>query len=39
MLLGMSFLRINNLEYDVGVLAEEVARLKAARRPSPRARR
>jgi hypothetical protein len=29
-LLGMSFLRINNLEYDVGVLAKEVARLKAA---------
>ena len=29
-LLGMSFLRINNLEYDVAVLAKEVARLKAA---------
>lgn len=28
-LLGMSFLRINNLEYDVGVLAKEVERLKA----------
>jgi len=28
-LLGMSFLRINNLEYDVGVLAKEVDRLKA----------
>jgi hypothetical protein len=28
-LLGMSFLRINNLEYDVRVLAKEVARLKA----------
>ena len=30
-LLGMSFLRINNLEYDVKVLAGDVARLKAAR--------
>ena len=29
MLLGMSFLRINNLEYDVGVLAKEVEKLKA----------
>jgi hypothetical protein len=29
-LLGMSFLRINNLEYDVGVLAKEVEGLKAA---------
>jgi hypothetical protein len=29
-LLGMSFLRINNLEYDVSVLAKDVARLKAA---------
>ncbi len=28
-LLGMSFLRINNLEYDVGVLKKEVDRLKA----------
>jgi hypothetical protein len=28
-LLGMSFLRINNLEYDVGVLAKEVEKLKA----------
>jgi len=27
-LLGMSFLRINNLEYDVRVLAKEVERLK-----------
>ncbi len=27
-LLGMSFLRINNLEYDVRVLAKEVQRLK-----------
>ena len=30
MLLGMSFLRINNLEYDVGVLAKEVQKLKAS---------
>jgi hypothetical protein len=29
-LVGMSFLRVNNLEYDVGVLAKEVERLKAA---------
>ncbi len=29
-LLGMSFLRINNLEYDVKVLAGDVGRLKAA---------
>ena len=29
-LLGMSFLRINNLEYDVRMLAKEVDRLKAA---------
>jgi len=28
-LLGMSFLRINNLEYDVRMLAKEVDRLKA----------
>ena len=28
-LLGMSFLRINNLEYDVSVLKEQVARLQA----------
>jgi hypothetical protein len=32
-LLGMSFLRINNLEYDVGVLAKEVGRLKAGAAP------
>lgn len=30
-LLGMSFLRINNLEYDVKTLAEEVEQLKASR--------
>jgi hypothetical protein len=30
MLLGMSFLRINNLEYDVGVLAKDVQKLKAS---------
>ena len=36
MLLGMSFLRINNLEYDVGVLAKEVEKLKAgAAGPAP----
>jgi hypothetical protein len=29
-LLGMSFLRINNLEYDVRTLAKEVEKLKAA---------
>jgi hypothetical protein len=29
-LLGMSFLRINNLEYDVRTLAREVERLKSA---------
>lgn len=29
-LLGMSFLRINNLEYDVRMLTREVERLKAA---------
>ncbi len=29
-LVGMSFLRVNNLEYDVAVLAKEVARLKEA---------
>jgi hypothetical protein len=29
-LLGMSFLRINNLEYDISVLAKEIAALKAA---------
>ena len=28
-LLGMSFLRVNNLEYDVSVLKEQVARLQA----------
>ena len=30
-LVGMSFLRINNLEYDVKILGGDVARLKAAR--------
>jgi hypothetical protein len=34
-LLGMSFLRINNLEYDVAVLAKDVARLKAATAAPP----
>ena len=35
-LLGMSFLRINNLEYDVSVLKEQVARLQGgAQAPAP----
>ena len=34
-LLGMSFLRINNLEYDVSVLAKDVAGLKAAASAAP----
>ena len=35
-LLGMSFLRVNNLEYDVGVLREKVAQLEAGdARPAP----
>jgi hypothetical protein len=33
-LLGMSFLRINNLEHDVAVLNREVERLKAAGAPT-----
>ena len=34
-LLGMSFLRINNLEYDVRTLAKEVERLKAGAAATP----
>ena len=34
-LLGMSFLRINNLEYDVRTLAKEVDRLKSAPSVAP----
>ena len=38
-LLGMSFLRINNLEYDVRMLAKEVERLKAGAAAAPVAHR
>jgi hypothetical protein len=34
-LLGMSFLRVNNLEYDVSVLREKVARLEAGGASAP----
>src|SRR5688572_22913222 len=34
-LLGMSFLRINNLEYDVHMLGKEVEKLKAAASTAP----
>ena len=34
-LLGMSFLRVNNLEYDVSVLKEQVSRMERKTQPSP----